>query len=159
MDGTKVIGTRYGCLKKGIGTGLRLPYDSEYARRFVPIDQRKIYCGNNIRLPNRYDILGTLGQCFQKGIGVGRSIKAKKIRKNRNKGGIMAFKRRKSPMKSRRKSRRKSPKKSRRKSRKKSRRKSRKKSRRKSRKKSPMKSRRKSRKKSLKKSSRKSARK
>lgn len=85
MDGKKVIGNPYSCLKKGIGVGLSLPYDPDYARRYVPIDARKIYCGTAQQLPEGYDIMGSNGMCYTKGVGVGRSMKAKKKREGKKK--------------------------------------------------------------------------
>jgi len=78
-SGEQVIGTRYGCLKKGIGVGMHLPYDPEYAQRFVPIDGRKIYCGELDQLPAGYDLFGSNSMCYFKGVGTGKAIKAKKI--------------------------------------------------------------------------------
>lgn len=82
-SGNQVLGTRYGCLKKGIGVGLSLPYDPEYTNRFVPVDGRKIYCGEAENLPDGYDIMGNNSMCYHKGVGVGRTLKAKKIRKGK----------------------------------------------------------------------------
>jgi len=79
-DGTARIGTRYECLKKGIGVGINLPYDPEFHRRFVPIDARKIWCGVDDELPASYSILGSRGMCFTKGVGMGKKIKAKRVR-------------------------------------------------------------------------------
>ena len=80
-DGTAVIGTRNQCLRKGFGVGFHvLPYDPEYARRFVPIDERKIYCGDQKELPAGYDIVGSNGMCYSKGIGVGRAKRATQVR-------------------------------------------------------------------------------
>ena len=76
LSGNQVLGTRNGCLRKGIGKGLHLPYDSKYAGDYLPIDNRKIYCGNENILPNGYDIMGNLPQCLQKGIGIGKLQKA-----------------------------------------------------------------------------------
>ena len=76
LSGNQVLGTRNGCLRKGIGKGLQLPYDSKYAGDYLPIDNRKIYCGNENILPNGYDIMGNLPQCLQKGIGIGKLQKA-----------------------------------------------------------------------------------
>ena len=76
LSGNQVIGTRNGCLRKGIGKGLHLPYDSKYAGDYLPIDNRKIYCGNENILPTGYDIMGNLPQCLQKGIGIGKMQKA-----------------------------------------------------------------------------------
>ena len=78
LDGTKVIGNRRGCLKKGIGVGIhRIPLDLSYLQPYSPIDNRKIYCGNAGQLPPNYDLIGTLQQCYQIGVGVGKSIKAR----------------------------------------------------------------------------------
>jgi hypothetical protein len=81
LSGNQVLGTRNGCLRKGIGKGLQLPYDSKYAGDYLPIDNRKIYCGNENILPNGYDLMGNLPQCLQKGIGIG---KVQKARNNNN---------------------------------------------------------------------------
>ena len=82
-SGRKVIGTRYSCMRKGVGVGLGLPYDPTYATRYVPIDNRKIYCGNDVALPVGYDLMGSNGMCYTRGVGIGRSIKAKKHREGR----------------------------------------------------------------------------
>jgi hypothetical protein len=82
LSGKKVIGDRYSCLKRGIGIGLNLPYDPSFATRYVPIDKRKIYCGKDEKMPLGYDLVGNNHMCFSKGVGVGRSMKAKKHRKN-----------------------------------------------------------------------------
>lgn len=74
----KVIGTRYKCFKKGVGIGINQPYDPAYKSRFKPIDARKIYCGEAVRLPIGYDIMGNNPMCLQKGVGVGKKIRAKK---------------------------------------------------------------------------------
>lgn len=76
VNGTLVIGDRYQCLKKGIGKGLNLPYDEKYSFDYIPIDDRKIYCGNNNLLPEGYHSYGNLPQCLQKGIGIGKRQKA-----------------------------------------------------------------------------------
>ena len=81
----QVIGTRYGCLKKGIGVGLSLPYDPEYTNRFVPVDTRKIYCGDSAELPEGYDLLGSNSMCYHKGVGVGKALKAKDQRRGKSK--------------------------------------------------------------------------
>ena len=76
IDGEVELGTRYKCLKKGIGTGLNLPYDSNYALDYEPIDDTRIYCGNNDVLPRNYDRFGNLPQCLQKGVALGKRQKA-----------------------------------------------------------------------------------
>ena len=78
VNGTHVLGTRYSCLKRGIGKGMNMPLDNEFKREYDPIDETKIYCGDQKTLPQGYDRLGKLGECFAKGIGVGKSLKARR---------------------------------------------------------------------------------
>ena len=75
-NGNVQLGTRYSCLRKGIGKGLNGPKDPTYAGKYDPIDKRKIYCGNQHTLPDKYDSMGNLPQCLQKGIGIGKYKKA-----------------------------------------------------------------------------------
>lgn len=70
------LGTRYGCLRKGIGAGLSMERDPDYIGEYYPIDKTRIYCGNQRRLPTGYDRLGSLPQCLQKGVGIGKRIRA-----------------------------------------------------------------------------------
>lgn len=77
VAGNVTLGTRYKCLRKGIGYGLYMPYDPNYVGTYMPIDQRKIYCGNKSILPNNYDSMGNLPQCIQKGIGIGKRLRAR----------------------------------------------------------------------------------
>jgi hypothetical protein len=72
VDGIKIIGTRYQCLRKGIGRGFNLPLDPDYGGDYEPIDDRRMYCGNSNRLPNGYDIMGSPSKCLQKGVGIGK---------------------------------------------------------------------------------------
>ena len=72
LDGTRIIGTRHGCMKKGFGKGFNMPYDPKFAGPYTPIDKRRIYCGNNSEKPEGYDSMGSLSQCLQKGIGIGK---------------------------------------------------------------------------------------
>lgn len=76
LSGASTLGTRYGCLRKGIGYGLNQPTDANYAGAYVPIDTRKSYCGKKAQLPDEYDWMGTLPQCLQKGVGIGKRQKA-----------------------------------------------------------------------------------
>ena len=76
LDGSVRLGTRYDCLKKGIITGINLPYDPEYSSEYDPIDDTKIYCGNKNRLPENYDMFGNLPGCLRKGVGIGKKQKA-----------------------------------------------------------------------------------
>lgn len=78
LDGSKILGTRYSCLKKGIGVGLNLPYDENYSHPYEPIDQTQIYCGNNNILPQNYDRFGNLPQCLQKGVAIGKIQKVQR---------------------------------------------------------------------------------
>lgn len=70
--GAKTIGSRNQCLRKGIGQGLNMPVDLSYNNPYHPIDPRRFYCGDNAALPLGYTANGTLQQCFNKGVGVGR---------------------------------------------------------------------------------------
>lgn len=70
--GAKTIGSRNQCLRKGIGQGLNMPVDLSYNNPYHPIDPRRFYCGNNAVLPVGYNANGTLQQCFNTGVGVGR---------------------------------------------------------------------------------------
>ena len=76
LAGNVVLGTRYGCMRKGIGHGLNSPYDPKFAGAYIPIDQRQIYCGTQHVLPPGYDSMGSLPQCMQKGVGIGKRQKA-----------------------------------------------------------------------------------
>ena len=76
LSGQSQIGNRYGCLRKGIGKGLHLPTDRSYLGSYSPIDQRKVYCGQQDDLPGGYDLMGSLPNCLQKGIGIGKRKKA-----------------------------------------------------------------------------------
>lgn len=75
-NGTSVLGTRYECLRKGIGTGLNLPLDIGYLGQYQPVDARRMYCGNRDNIPIGYDYVGNLAQCLQKGVGIGKKMKA-----------------------------------------------------------------------------------
>lgn len=78
LAGNVVLGTRYGCMRKGIGRGMHMPYDPKFAGAYIPIDQRRVYCGNQQNLPQGYDSLGNLPQCLQKGVGIGKRKRAEK---------------------------------------------------------------------------------
>lgn len=75
VDG-KVKGTRYKCFRKGVGVGLNSPYSYRYTSLYAPIDERKIYCGKKNKLPAGYDYLGNAPQCLQKGVSIGKKLKA-----------------------------------------------------------------------------------
>jgi hypothetical protein len=78
LSGRSVLGTRHSCMKKGFGKGFNMPYDPKFAGPYAPIDERRIYCGNRLEKPNDYDSVGSLAQCIQKGIGIGKRKRAEK---------------------------------------------------------------------------------
>ncbi len=74
VQGTKVLGSRYQCLKKGIGRGLNEPI-LHYTDEYEPIEHVKLYCGNNPTLPPDKDRFGTRDECLRKGFAVGQRQK------------------------------------------------------------------------------------
>jgi len=73
-----VIGSRYLCLKNGIGVGLSLPYDPDYEDEYEPIDDRKYYCGDKSpghSPPEGYDAIGSNAICHRIGVGAGKRLK------------------------------------------------------------------------------------
>lgn len=71
-------GTRYQCLRKGIGVGLHLPKDRrppglapDGTRTPQDPDREKKYCGNKNPHPSEYDDFATPYECLRKGVGVG----------------------------------------------------------------------------------------
>ncbi len=78
--GRAVIGTNYTCLRKGYGAGFYQPVDLSFLDDYLPIDARKVYCGNNQDLPAGYDYKGNHPRCFQKGFAVGKRMKALRSR-------------------------------------------------------------------------------
>jgi hypothetical protein len=79
LNGELVLGTRYKCLRRGIGVGMNLPYDHDYDE-YEPIEKTKIYCGKSDVLPPGYDRLGSIADCHRIGVGVGKSMKSAAIR-------------------------------------------------------------------------------
>jgi hypothetical protein len=76
LSGNKVLGTRYKCMRKGVGVGLNSPRDPKFAGAYTAIDTRRIYCGDKPDLPSGYDSMGNLPMCLQKGVGIGKRINA-----------------------------------------------------------------------------------
>jgi hypothetical protein len=74
LNGTKILGTRYQCLKKGIGRGLNEPI-LEYNEEYEALDDIKLFCGNGTTLPAGKDRLGTRGECLRKGFAIGQKQK------------------------------------------------------------------------------------
>ena len=66
------LGTRYECMRKGIGVGLHRPLDNDYTGEYEAVDKRKIYCGNDSRKPAGYNLMGSPSMCLRKGIGIGK---------------------------------------------------------------------------------------
>jgi len=75
IDGER-IGTRYECLRKGIGVGKNLPFDPSYAVDYDPIDRTRTYCGLQNRKPMGYNRMGSPSSCLRTGIGIGRRMRA-----------------------------------------------------------------------------------
>lgn len=71
----EALGTRYQCLRKGVGAGKAMPVDPDYATEYNPIVDREIYCGKAARLPRGYQLMGSASECLQKGIGIGKRMK------------------------------------------------------------------------------------
>ena len=78
ISGTHVLGTNYQCLRRGIGVGRNLPYDDAFSQPYVPVDNRKFYCGNSDILPpaGGYFSIGSPSKCMQVGVGVGKIQRA-----------------------------------------------------------------------------------
>ena len=73
LNGSKILGTRYQCLKKGVGKGLAEPvlvHNLEYE----PIEDYGSYCGLG-SLPENKLRFGTREECLRKGFGIGQKIK------------------------------------------------------------------------------------
>lgn len=86
QNGTLSLGTRYKCLRKGIGRGMNMPLDPDYQGDYDPLFQDRFYCGDEKKLPEGYDRFGTLSNCLTKGIGVGKRMVA-----TQNQQGQMGF--------------------------------------------------------------------
>jgi hypothetical protein len=89
--GVKTIGSRHQCLRKGIGQGLHMPLDLGYNSPYQAIDPRRFYCGDSAVLPAGYTANGTLQQCFNTGIGVGRRQLAQRAIAGGAAGGVLAL--------------------------------------------------------------------
>jgi hypothetical protein len=109
-DGSRRIGTRSECFRKGLKNGLALPVDELFTKPYEPINKEKKYCGDDEKMPYGFDRPGGLHECYLKGVGTGKRKKAmrprKSVRKSRRK--TTSNSRRKTVRKSRRKSKRKS---------------------------------------------------
>jgi len=74
QSGLRVLGSRYQCLKKGIGRGLKEPI-LEYNEDYEPIEQLNVFCGNGDILPQHKERFGTRDECLRKGFAVGQKQK------------------------------------------------------------------------------------
>lgn len=63
-------GTRYQCLRKGIGVGLHLDLNGRTLPQSDP-NRPRLYCGDKEQLPDGYVDFATSYQCLRKGVGVG----------------------------------------------------------------------------------------
>ena len=84
INGSLNVGSRSKCFKKGFGVGINQPVDPDYSGEYEPIYIDNIYCGddqNNAPVNSR---MGTLPQCLQKGVAIG---KVQKARNNNVDGG------------------------------------------------------------------------
>lgn len=72
------MGTRFQCMKKGIGIGMAMPNaqrDAIINRPPTVIGPRpNVFCGNGDVLPPNYTSLGNPYQCLRKGVGAGMRL-------------------------------------------------------------------------------------
>ena len=76
VNGRKVLGTRYQCLRKGIQRGNALPVDPNFLLPYTPIVPNTKYCGNRNDIPAGYTRFGGLYECYLSGVGVGKRLRA-----------------------------------------------------------------------------------
>jgi hypothetical protein len=93
-NGTRRLGTRSECFRKGLKNGLALPVDELFTKPYEPINKEKKYCGDEEKMPYGFDRLGGLHECYLKGVGTGKRKKAmnskksdRKVRKSKKRGG------------------------------------------------------------------------
>ena len=74
------FGTRYKCLKKGVGTGMSLPSGQRDAFLAKTRNQptERVYCGDSNQLPQGYNRNGNLSECFRRGVGIGLGMPQEK---------------------------------------------------------------------------------
>jgi hypothetical protein len=70
-----------------------MPMDPEYLGEYAPIEDIRVYCGNKSQLPDGYDRMGGLAECLTKGIGVGKSMKAREESKGNLRMGNLSVSR------------------------------------------------------------------
>ena len=82
VNGIKTLGSRYSCLQKGKQYGYSQPFDPNFLLPYQPIDKTVKYCGNSSNLPDGYTRFGGLYECYLKGMGVGKKLKANNYNSN-----------------------------------------------------------------------------
>lgn len=85
VNGIRTLGTRHQCLRKGIQNGESLPVDPSFLLPYQPINPEKKYCGDRQAIPDGYDRMGGLYECYLSGVGVGKKKKAIKSTKSAKK--------------------------------------------------------------------------
>jgi len=86
VNGIRSLGTRNQCLRKGLKNGESLPVDPSFLLPYQPINPEKKYCGVRDNIPDGYDRMGGLYECYLSGVGVGKKKKAmKSIKKSKKK--------------------------------------------------------------------------
>lgn len=79
QSGTKVLGTPYQCLRKGVGAGLHAPAPA--STQYEPIDPpAPTHCGHS-GPPPEGKVMGTRGACFRKGFGVGQRLASERSKR------------------------------------------------------------------------------
>lgn len=81
-DGSRRLGSRAECFRKGLKNGLALPVDELFTKPYEPINKEKKYCGDDEKMPYGFDRMGGLHECYLKGVGTGKRKKAMKSRKS-----------------------------------------------------------------------------
>jgi hypothetical protein len=76
--GDRRLGTRYECLKMGIGKGLHSDLKG-YNPNYKEIDETNTYCGTK-QTPPSGKVFGTRTDCLRKGIGIGKKLHYEKIK-------------------------------------------------------------------------------
>ena len=75
-----VMGTRFKCMRKGVGVGMVLGEDERLAflNKIRQPPTEKLYCGDNPTLPTGYTRFGKKTECMRKGVGVGLGMPQEK---------------------------------------------------------------------------------
>lgn len=87
--GDRRLGTRYECLKMGIGKGLHSDLKG-YNPNYRAIDETNTYCGTK-ETPPPGKVFGTRTDCLRKGIGIGKKLHYEKIKYKMENNYYMSF--------------------------------------------------------------------